>query len=86
MNTVSWTRPVSSVEAAKRAGGRRGYNARRALMATMRRHQVAQLLKTYGFRPGVQARIARELGVDQATICRDIKQISFIKPCPTCGR
>jgi len=38
----------------------------------MRRAQVARLLREYGLVDhGVCARIARELGVSRATICRD---------------
>jgi len=60
-------------EICRRAGGRRRYNARRKLIAEMRRFKVAQLVKEYGlYERGVQKRIADELGVSEATISRDI--------------
>jgi hypothetical protein len=36
---------------------------------------VARLLRRYGWGYAVQARIARELGVSQATVCRDLQAV-----------
>ena len=60
----------------KRAGGRRRYNLKRQEAARVRRAEVQRLLDLYGReRRGVQARIARELGVARATVCRDVLHI-----------
>jgi hypothetical protein len=57
----------------KRAGGRRRYNKQRQEAAAERRSEVWRLLDLYGHgRRGTQARIARELNVSRATICRDV--------------
>ena len=42
---------------------------------TVRRGQVARLLRSYGLQRGTQARIARELNVSQATISRDAEHL-----------
>jgi hypothetical protein len=57
----------------KRAGGCRRYNRQRQTAADERRSEVWRLLDIYGHdRRGTQARIARELNVSRATICRDV--------------
>src|SRR5438309_250877 len=60
----------------RRAGGRRHYNNVRAVAVAYRRLQVSRLLLTTRGRGrigshGVQAEIARKLGVSEATISRD---------------
>jgi len=52
-----------------------------------RQADVVVLLEKYGgFQHGVQARIARELGVSEATISRDITAIyGVIGKCSKCG-
>ena len=76
---------MSDGEAAARAGGRRKYNALRRDRAEFRRIEVADRLVTYGWTYGVQARIAEELGVSDATITRDLKAIFRLSiECPTC--
>ncbi len=57
----------------RRVGGRRGYNKRRLWLAERRRVAVAQRLIALGWQHGVQARIAHEFGVSQATISRDVR-------------
>ena len=80
------TRRVSDGEAAARAGGRRKYNALRRDRAEFRRIEVADRLVTYGWTYGVQARIAEELGVSDATISRDLKAIfPGAIQCPVCA-
>jgi hypothetical protein len=69
---MAWSDRVSNEVASKRAGGRRRYHALRRDRATVRRSQVAQLVRAYGRQRGAQARIARELQVSEATICRDV--------------
>jgi hypothetical protein len=84
---AAWTTPTDWSTVVSRAGGRRRYNSWRRQMATMRRADVAGLVDTHGMVRGSQARIARKLGVSEATISRDIKRIlDERKPCPTCGR
>ena len=57
------------------AGGRRRYNADRQIRARLRQVEVVKLLLACGGKRGVNARIARELGVSEATVFRDIKAI-----------
>jgi hypothetical protein len=66
--------------------GRRRYNAVRQFQAAYRQAEVVRLLRKYGlFTRGTQARIARELGVSRATICRDVAAIlASTYPCPHC--
>jgi hypothetical protein len=81
-----WSAPTSWDEVVRRAAGRRKYHALRRFQRALRRQQVAELLTRYGLRPGVRARIARELGVSQATISRDVKAVEeSMAPCPCCG-
>ena len=83
---MSWSTPTSSAEAFRRASGRRAYNALRRDLAAFRRLDVAQLLFKYGGLPGVQARIARELGVSESVVSRDRKKLLFeVQVCPSCG-
>ena len=61
-------------QAYRRAGGRRRYNRQRHAAAAARRREVERLLNLYGHKTrGVQARIARELGVSEATVSRDAR-------------
>jgi hypothetical protein len=70
--TMAWSDRVSAEVASRRAGGRRRYHALRRDLATVRRHRVGQLVRAYGRQRGVQARIAKELKVSEATVSRDI--------------
>jgi DNA invertase Pin-like site-specific DNA recombinase len=72
---MAWTDRVSDTIAYRRASGRRHYNAIRQVRATVRRSQVARLLRAYGLERGTQARIARELNVSDATISRDTRSV-----------
>lgn len=86
-NISAWSTPTTYDEVCRRAGGRRRYNAVRQFLAILRRKRVLDLLRRYGVRRGVQTRIARELGVNRATICRDLKALLPEQPpCPTCDR
>jgi DNA-binding NarL/FixJ family response regulator len=67
--------PKSAEEAYRRAGGRRRYHAQRKREAEERRARVAELVMQWGWVQGTQARIARELGVSEATISRDMRRI-----------
>lgn len=85
--TYAWSFPTTPDEVARRAGGRRHYNAWRQFRALHRRSEVARRLTVQGaFRRGFQARLARELGVSRATICRDVRELRrFGYSCPRCG-
>jgi hypothetical protein len=77
----------------RRNAGRRRYNAVRGFRRALRRAQVARLLLKYGrdglARHGLQARVARELGVSPGTICRDVQAMMEdsrrARACPACG-
>jgi hypothetical protein len=78
----------------RRNAGRRHYNAVRSLRRALRRREVARLLLEYsqrsgGLAHGLQARIARELGVSQGTVSRDVRflleQGRRACACPLCG-
>jgi DNA invertase Pin-like site-specific DNA recombinase len=85
---VRWSNPVSNTEAHARAAGRRAYNSTRQFKAMMRTGEVVRLLRERGWSRGVQADIARELGVHRSTVTRDVKRALFAdqRPCPTCGK
>lgn len=67
----AWSRRTTDTEAARRAGGRRRYNAERQAAARARLNKVAEL-----YLAGVRnkAEIARRLGVHRSTVCRDFKR------------
>ncbi len=84
-----WGMPATWDEVCRRASGRRRYNADRKLQAQMRRLEVASLMQRWGGGHGVQARIARHLGVSEATISRDVRallQEGRATRCPFCDR
>ena len=83
----NWSLPTSPDEAARRAGGRRHYNRWRQTLALIRQTKVSRLLRRYPlFKRGTVRAIARELGVNPSTICRDIKALLRLgPPCPHCG-
>jgi hypothetical protein len=76
-NRWTWDSYASDSAAARRAGGRRHYNSIRNLQRVFRRLEVIQLAGRYGgfTEYGIQARIARALGVNRSTACRDINAI-----------
>jgi hypothetical protein len=95
-----WGDPVSAVEAARRAGGRRRYNNWRQTLALLRRAKLVRLLAAQGglarrrdgwpdWRVGLwgnQGALARRLGVSPATVCRDLHKLrAEICPSPPCG-
>jgi hypothetical protein len=95
VRNVDWGAPTDRETACRRNAGRRHYNAVRSFLRLERRAKVARLLLKYprwdGLRRvrGVQARIARELGVSPGTVSRDVR---FVQEqwrralcCPTCG-
>jgi hypothetical protein len=83
---AAWSRPTSVDEAHRRASGRRQYNSIRRVRRLVRRQEVAQLLGELGYRHGVQAEIAKRLGVPPATISRDVAAVlAAPSRCPRCG-
>lgn len=83
----SWSAPTSRDEVRRRAGGRSHYNSWRRCIAEVRRQKVFELLSRAGcFTHGSRARIARALGVSEATISRDVAKIlPLARVCPECG-
>lgn len=74
-----WKRRTAWDEVCRRASGRRRYNRLRCYHKEARQLRVAELLQAYGPRAqwprGTQRRIAAELKVSTATICRDVDAI-----------
>jgi hypothetical protein len=72
----TWGAPADFRAVCKRAGGRRRYNAERQNQQNWRRNTI--ICRTAGLPRntwGLQAALARALGVSRATICRDLKAI-----------
>jgi hypothetical protein len=86
--TTIWSAPTSNDAAARRAGGRRRFNAERQLAASYRREEVYTVLWREGklHERGIRVRLAERLGVSYGTICTDVKKLlEEMAPCPTCG-
>lgn len=62
----------------RRAGGRRRYNFQRETAKRERRERVGELLKHCENKRGMQVKLARELGVSEATISRDCAFIKWL--------
>ena len=62
-------------EICRRAAGRRRYNAQRQTNAFWRARRVKEWLLSLGESKGAQKRVARELGVSEATISRDVQRL-----------
>src|SRR5438067_8234189 len=72
-----WRALVADSVAYRRAGGRRRRNAEQQLAKAIRRNRLLGMMydpqRPFGFvERGWQTRTARALGVDRATICRDL--------------
>lgn len=76
-----WSAPTSSDVVARRAGGRKRYNAVRHLLAELRRTEINRLLledpDVHVFRRGIQSRIAERLKVHRSTISRDFQALGL---------
>jgi len=85
-NKNTWHNPTSTAEAIARARGRARYNSKRHLEAVVRRAAVLHLYLKFGGERGAQSRIAKILGVDRSTVCRDLRVAISVNshPCPTC--
>lgn len=82
----NWSDHIPTGEAHRRASGRRAYNAQRQREAWARRVEVAKRLKETGLQRGARAQIARELGVSEATVSRDVAaMLPIAMECPCCG-
>lgn len=78
---------MEAAEIYRRASGRRRYNARRKLAASLRRQRIATLLKSRPWVRGIQTALAIELGVSQATLSRDVKAVlGDAARCRCCGQ
>ena len=71
----SWRRETDWDTVCRRAAGRRHYNALRQFHAALRRAEVERMWIEAGCAYGARARIARAIGVSEATISRDIRAI-----------
>jgi hypothetical protein len=72
-----WSQPTTPDVAYQRAGGRRRRNAEQQLAKAIRRNRLLGIMydpaNPLGFvQRGWQTRAARTLGVDRATVCRDL--------------
>jgi hypothetical protein len=72
MHKTAWSSSISPDIAYRRASGRRRYHAKCCTDRFFRRLLVLDRLRDEGLHYGAQARWARELGVSEATICRDV--------------
>ena len=87
-NRRPWSEPTAWEEVFRRAAGRRHYNGVRQFRATVRRCDVARLLRVQGglTARGTQASLARQLGVSRSTVCRDVAWLlRQARRCPCCG-
>ncbi len=74
--TAAWKARCDWSVVCRRASGRRRYNAARKRLRDLRRVRIiCDLPFDKRGRRGVQAQLARELGVSPATISRDFKAI-----------
>ncbi len=89
MDRAAWSELTDPETVARRAAGRRHYNAMRQLRRELRRLELLERTPSLGLlmtRTGVQKRLAAELGVSPSTISRDVKAILLsYRPCPLCG-
>jgi len=79
---AGWHAPTDPSTVAKRAGGRRRFNAVRQLRAELRRRELRRLIaemheagEVFLMIHGAQAGFARRLGVHRSTICRDVRRL-----------
>jgi DNA invertase Pin-like site-specific DNA recombinase len=83
---TAWSQPTTRDEVKRRAAGRYKDNALRQLRAAVRRREVLKWLGAFGWTCGSQAAIARQLGVSEATISRDLATIlPLLQECSACG-
>lgn len=75
-----WPDLTTNDEAARRAAGRRNYNAFRQRQALQRRAKVLALISESPnpMEHGIRTRIAKQLGVSRSTISRDIAFLLYV--------
>ena len=85
MSATNWAPEADSLRIQKRAKGRDRYNAWRGAVADWRRFEAGKLLGEVGYplRRGWQSRLARRLGVNRSTICRDFAPYKKLAPYST---
>ena len=76
MRATNWSAWTNPDEAARRAAGRRQYNAHRRLLAALRRRELVRMIVESDALPfGSGAEYARRLGVSRSTVCRDLARL-----------
>ena len=82
---TTWSQPTTWAEVTRRAAGRTRWNKVRQFLATLRRREVLTLRGELGWTYGSQAAMARQLGVSEATISRDLAIIlPLMQECSSC--
>ena len=72
MSATIWDHEIDLLRISKRAKGRDRYNARRSARALHRQIKMVSLMVFAGWpRRGWQAKVARLLGVNRSTVCKD---------------
>lgn len=79
MRATNWTVQTDPKTAAKRASGRRRFNAWRKRVALVRLGLIVKELADVGFLRGNQSEIARRLGLHRSTICRDMQILKHMQ-------
>jgi hypothetical protein len=79
ISAASWRCPPDRDTARRRLAGRWYYNERRSQLRREREQQVWELLQTWGEYRGVQRRIAKELRVHPASVCRAVAALRQAK-------
>jgi hypothetical protein len=83
---TAWSQPTTWDEVTRRAAGRYKDNTLRQLQAAVRRREVLKWLGEFDWTYGVQARIAPQLGMSEATISRDLAVLLLLmQECSACG-
>jgi predicted DsbA family dithiol-disulfide isomerase len=81
-----WSDPIPENQAYCRAGKRRSLNLSRQMQREQRQIEAVQLYAQFQFESGlslsthgIQARIAREMGLNRSTVCRYLKELTDIR-------
>ena len=79
MRATNWTTKTDLPTVMRRAAGRDRHNQRRKRLALVRLGLVLSELANVGFGRGHKSEIARRLGVDRSTVCRDLKTLNLLE-------
>jgi hypothetical protein len=71
----SWSDPIPSEDAARRAGARRHLNSLRRLRGQLRRQAMVRALVSDGYGAGARRRLANQFGVSLRTVDNDLRAI-----------